>query len=134
MRIWSFVASVLAALVSCAGAPAQAESAACPVTVLGPGEWNYGDEFIAVNLTGMTSGTIGPPHTWITDGSLRVKLGWRRGVAGKPLTIEGRRLDAVAPPLRAWIPNHGDIGGQTAVLFFPVPDVGRSPERLAITR
>lgn len=40
----------------------------------------------------------------LTDGSLQMKFPWWRGIPG-PLTIEGRRVDAPAPPLRAHIPN-----------------------------
>jgi hypothetical protein len=39
------------------------------------------------------AGFVGP------DGSLSMKFGWCRKVRGK-LTIQGRRLDASAPPLR----------------------------------
>lgn len=53
------------------------------------------------------------------DGSLSMKFPWWRGVRGQ-LTIEGRRLDAPAPPLRADIPSgYGDIGFQAAALIFP---------------
>lgn len=42
-----------------------------------------------------------------------------RYVPGK-LTITGRRLDAPAPPQRAWIPaSYGDIGFQVSGLIFP---------------
>jgi hypothetical protein len=33
-----------------------------------------------------------------------MKFGWRRSVSGQ-LRIEGRRIDAVAPPLRAEVPG-----------------------------
>ncbi len=53
------------------------------------------------------------------DGSLAMKWGWWRGVSG-PLSIEGRRLDAEAAPLRANIPNgYGDSGFQVSALVFP---------------
>lgn len=53
------------------------------------------------------------------DDSLVVKVPWTRGVAGR-LTINGRRLDAVAPPLRAWIPRgYGRRGFQSTAVVFP---------------
>ncbi len=59
------------------------------------------------------------PHNVEPDGSLSMKFVWWRGVKGK-LTIEGRRLDAAAPPLRADIPDgYGDSGIQASALIFP---------------
>ena len=53
------------------------------------------------------------------DGSLGVKFWWWRGVRGS-LTIEGRRLDATAPPLRANVPGgYGEIGFQSSGIIFP---------------
>ena len=50
-----------------------------------------------------------------------MKFAWQRGVRGA-LRIEGRRLDSVAPPLRAHIPNgYGDIGFQATAIIFPTP-------------
>jgi hypothetical protein len=55
------------------------------------------------------------------DGSLAVKFPWTRGVEGR-LTITGRRLDAVAPPLRAWVPTgYGRSGFQSSAVIFPTP-------------
>ena len=55
------------------------------------------------------------------DGSLGMKFGWLRGVPGQ-LKIEGRRLDAPAPPLRAEIPNgYEDSGFQATYLIFSTP-------------
>ena len=130
MGKWLQASTATLVLCVCSTAYAQAEGTACPVTVLG-GDGLYGDEYIAVNLQQMASGVLGPPLIWMADRSLRVKLGWRRGVRGTPLTIEGRRLDEDAPPLRAWIPAHtGEIGGQTAVLFFPTPGCWQVTGRL----
>jgi len=54
-----------------------------------------------------------------TDGSLAMKWPWWRGVPGK-LTIEGRRLDAPAPALRAEVTDgYGDSGFQPISLIFP---------------
>ena len=74
--------------------------------------------------TGLWSdGTVvfrpGGPGFVHRDGSLSMKFGWYRGVRGK-LTIQGRRLDGPAPPLRARIPEgYGDIGFQSTALIFP---------------
>jgi hypothetical protein len=55
------------------------------------------------------------------DGSLGMKLGWRRGVRGH-LTIEGRRLDGPALALRARIPDgYGDFGFQSTYVIFSTP-------------
>jgi len=55
------------------------------------------------------------------DGALGMKFPWQRGVKGK-LTIEGRRLDAPAPPLRSEVNNgYGDIGFQASYVIFPTP-------------
>lgn len=63
----------------------------------------------------------GGPGFVLPDGSLSMKFAWQRGVRGA-LRIDGRRLDATAPPLRAHIPNgYGDIGFQATALIFPTP-------------
>jgi hypothetical protein len=55
------------------------------------------------------------------NGSLGMKFGWWRGIPGQ-LTIEGRRLDATAPPLRAEVPaGYGDRGFQATYVIFPTP-------------
>jgi hypothetical protein len=59
------------------------------------------------------------PHNIEPDGSLSMKFVWWRGVKGQ-LLIEGRRLDADAPPLRASIPGgYGNSGVQASALIFP---------------
>lgn len=61
----------------------------------------------------------GGPGFILSDGSLSMKFPWWRGVQGK-LSIQGRRLDALAPPLRAEITNgYGDIGFQATSIIFP---------------
>jgi hypothetical protein len=53
------------------------------------------------------------------DGTITVKFGWWRGVPGK-LRIEGRRLDAPAPPLVGHVPDgYGDSGFQSSGITFP---------------
>jgi hypothetical protein len=56
----------------------------------------------------------------LPDGSLEMKYPWLRaaGLTGK-LTITGKRLDAVAPPLKADIPSgYLDTGFQATGLIF----------------
>lgn len=65
------------------------------------------------------------------DGALGMKFGWQRGVRGK-LTIEGRRLDAPAPPLRSEVNNgYGDIGFQASYVIFPTPGCWEVTGRVA---
>lgn len=61
----------------------------------------------------------GGPGFVLPDGSLSMKWPWYRAVAGR-LTIQGRRLDAPAAPLRAAVPEgYGDLGFQSSALIFP---------------
>ncbi|MBN8655861.1 MAG: hypothetical protein J0M11_09000, partial [Anaerolineae bacterium] len=58
-------------------------------------------------------------HNLEADGSYSMKWGYVRGVEGA-LTIEGRRLDAEAEPLRAFISDgYGESGLQILALIFP---------------
>jgi hypothetical protein len=53
------------------------------------------------------------------DGSVRMKFGWWRQVRGL-LKITGRRLDALAPPLRSDVPSgYGMTGFQASGVHFP---------------
>ena len=53
------------------------------------------------------------------DGAIEMKFPWWRGIAGR-LRIEGRRLDATAPSLSAWIPGgYGRKGFQSTAITFP---------------
>ena len=84
----------------------------------------YGKRELSVSLA-WPAGTVvfkpGGAGTVLPDGSLSMKFGWQRGVPGV-LTIDGRRLDAAAPPLRAHIPTgYGDIGFQATGLIFSTP-------------
>jgi hypothetical protein len=70
--------------------------------------------------TGMWHGNIvyADPSFVRPDGSINMKWPWFRGVPGT-LTVQGRRLDASAPALSAFIPNgYGDTGFQPSVLYF----------------
>jgi hypothetical protein len=53
------------------------------------------------------------------DGSIQMKFGWWRGVGGR-LSIQGRRLDGPASPLRAEVPDgYGERGFQASGVIFP---------------
>jgi hypothetical protein len=70
------------------------------------------------------------------DGSLSMKFGWYRGegLHGK-LTIQGRRLDASAPPLRASIADgYGDTGFQATGITFPTEGCWQVTGEVADTR
>jgi len=61
----------------------------------------------------------GGPGFVSADGSLSMKWPWWRGGRGR-LSIDGRRLDASAPPLRSKIPKgYGGTGFQATALIFP---------------
>ena len=87
--------------------------------------FNYGNDRIRVALVpedgrlvagrlagGGTRATINP------DGSIDAKFGWWRAGSGK-IKIEGRRLDAPAPPLVAHVPDGYSAGFQATGLTFP---------------
>ncbi len=72
----------------------------------------YGNDALWAGLSPATDGR------WFAgeDGN---KVLWVREVAGR-LTVEGRRLDAAAPPLMARVPDgYGDRGYQASGLVFP---------------
>jgi hypothetical protein len=87
---------------------------------------SHGNERLSVGPFGLwPNGTVvfkpGGAGFVTRDGSLGMKFGWLRGVQGQ-LKIEGRRLDAPAPPLRAEIPNgYEDSGFQATYLIFSTP-------------
>jgi hypothetical protein len=103
----------------------------CPVTIpsgkppVEGEDFNYGNEYLAAAL--WTRGRLVADRdpgaqTWATvraDGSVWAKVGWWRGTSGR-LTIQGERLDAPAPPLRARVPaGYGHSGFQSTGLTFP---------------
>jgi hypothetical protein len=91
-----------------------------------PARGSYGNSDVSVGPFGLwPDGTIvfkpGGAGFVTPNGSLGMKFGWMRGVAGK-LKITGRRLDADAPPLRSAVPDgYGDRGFQATYLVFPTP-------------
>ena len=91
-----------------------------------PAPGSYGNRKVSVGPFGLwPDGTVvfkpGGPGFVTRNGSLGMKFGWLRGVSGQ-LRITGRRLDAVAPPLRAQVPDgYGDRGFQATYVIFPTP-------------
>jgi hypothetical protein len=84
---------------------------------------NYGNDVLSTALypEGKVVFKPGGPGFVLEDAALSMKFWWWRLVAG-PLTIDGRRLDGPAAPLRATIPDgYGDIGFQSTALIFPTP-------------
>ena len=126
-------AVALAVAAGCSGnaTHAWAETRSCPVTVpngrngAAPAGFNHGNGSLWVALWRrgeLVAGTLpeGSSRAEIKpDGSVDAKLGWWRDVEGE-LSIQGRRLDATAPPLRAAIPQgDGARGFQPSGLTFP---------------
>jgi hypothetical protein len=109
-----------------AASPQPIASTACPVTTPNgntPPDETYAPEYhgnggLFTVLWPAGNIFMGPQNVE-PDGSLSMKFVWWRGAKGQ-LTIEGRRLDAEAPPLRASIPDgYGDSGIQASALIFP---------------
>jgi hypothetical protein len=126
-----------AALTGCAGKPDPAPAAKltgpCPVTSpggdlpFGDGGFNHGNRTLGVALWPdgkLVAGPLpdGSSYAEINaDGTISAKLGWWRAVEGQ-LSIDGERLDASAPPLRADVPHgYGPTGFQATDLVFPTP-------------
>jgi hypothetical protein len=127
--------AVTVGLTGCSGKPDSAPAAhitgPCPVTSpgsdlpFGDGGFNYGNGSLGVALWPDGKLVAGPlpdggSYAEIKpDGSIRAKLGWWRAVEGQ-LSIEGARLDASAPLLRADVPaGYGSSGFQPTDVTFP---------------
>jgi hypothetical protein len=100
---------------------------ACAVTIpngtsppgMPPASRRHGNGALWVDLWPNNRILATAPNYLHPDGSISMKFPWWRGVAGK-LTIEGHRLDAPAPPLKASVPNgYGEIGFQASGIDFP---------------
>jgi hypothetical protein len=102
----------------------------CPVTAPNgarydkePAGGNHGNDALVTGLwpDGKVVFKPGGPGSVSEDGALGMKWPWWRLVQGS-LTLQGRRLDAAAPPMRAHIPHgYGDTGFQATGLIFPTP-------------
>ena len=91
----------------------------CPVT----GEAMYENDAIGVVLPEDGKFVFRPngPGFVDHDGALGIKVGWSRKIPGR-LDITGRRLDAVAPPARAYLVDQpGTRTGQGTYVVFPTP-------------
>lgn len=81
----------------------------------------FGNESLYTILGSKITFRPGGPGFVLADGSLSMKYHWWRLRNGH-LTIEGKRLDGEAAPLRASIPSgYGDIGFQATGVIFPTP-------------
>jgi hypothetical protein len=115
-------------------APAPQTTIACAVTAPNgvaageeqPDPGSYGNRDVSVGPFGLwPDGTVifkpGGAGFVTRSGALGMKFGWRRSVSGQ-LRIDGHRLDATAPPLRAEVPSgYGNGGFQSTYVIFPTP-------------
>ena len=99
---------------------------ALPSSVPSAAGFNLGGAGLRVHL-GWPNGRLaagilpdgGSRATVAEDGSIHAKVGWWRGTPGR-LRIAGRRIDGMAPPLRAHVPpGYGHRGFQPTGLVFP---------------
>ena len=81
--------------------------------------FNHGNGVLYVLLPKDGEIVVAAGHTE-PDGSYRVKMPWWRAIPGK-FKVEGRRLDASAPPLRAEydVKGYGEFGFLACVYLFP---------------
>jgi hypothetical protein len=99
--------------------PASANNAVeCPSTLSKSGILE--NDSLNVNLPRKFVFRPGGPGFVDKDGALGMKVGWERKKKGH-LQISGRRIDASAPPARAYIYDYGDSGFQPIYLVFPTP-------------
>lgn len=108
----------------------MADATDCPVTKPGKAPADIGDRLFgsasAFGNNDLWVGGLGEDGVILadsrfveSDGSIGMKFGWWRIVSGT-LTIEGRRLDAPGPPLRASVPDgYGPQGFQASGVYFP---------------
>jgi hypothetical protein len=101
----------------------------CPVTTPNgstpplelPSPFHHGNGHLWTVLYPQGRVVVSPEQVW-RDGSIAVKWPWWRAERGQELTIEGRRLDAPAPPLGVEIPvQYDQFYFQATGLIFPTP-------------
>jgi hypothetical protein len=107
------------------GVSAPAAKGTCPVTLPNGRTAPGGNEAGMNHGNGKLWTTMWPHNVVIAtpayidpDGSVGMKWPWWRGIRGR-LTITGRRLDAKAPRLTAYIPDYGTSGFQPSGISFP---------------
>ena len=132
-RLASSIACVVALMLVCCAPHRQqvvttaASSSRCPVTIPNgsqapgvftddstPSPTSHGNGKIWTNLSIDGKLQITPD----SDGTIGTKFPWWKEVPGH-LTVTGRRLDAPAGPLRAWIPWGYGEKFQSSGLYFP---------------
>ena len=101
----------------------------------GKGSDFYGNESIAIGL-GPEGRTIvfqpGGAGSVLPDGALQYKFLWAK--ARLPMTIEGRRLDAPAPPLRSHVSDDQAYENfQPSSLIFPTPGCWEITSRVGVS-
>lgn len=81
--------------------------------------FNHGNGVLYVTLPKNGEIVVAEGHEE-PDGSYRIKMPWWRAIPGK-FSVEGHRLDASAPPLRAEydVSGYGDFGFLACVYLFP---------------
>ncbi len=109
-----------------------ARTTQCPVTTpnhiapagAGKSDVWHGNSRLAVAL--WTKGVVVPGDGYrLKDGSLSVKYGWWRGIDGS-VVIQGRRLDAAAPPFtNEGSDGYGERGFQPSGIEYPTPGCWR---------
>ena len=111
----------LLAAVACSAALAeqsQDSASTCPVTR--PEGGLLENASLTVGLFVKYLFRPGGPGFVDSDGALGIKVLWTRKVRGQ-LQVGGKRLDAAAPPARAYMHDYGETGIQPSYLLFPTP-------------
>jgi hypothetical protein len=94
----------------------------CAVTPRGKNGWNENDVLGTVLWRDSTFKFVPDGPGFIDhDGALGIKVGWWRTTPGGQLDITGRRIDAPAAPLRAYIPPGYPEHFQPSYVVFPTP-------------
>ena len=102
------------------GCPLTLPTASAPPNE-NPSPLFYGGNGLWTSLWAQGQVNFGPgyPGQVASDGSLSIKWSWWRGTPGN-LSVEGKRLDAAAPPLKVIVPDgFGPSGFQASTLVFP---------------
>lgn len=110
--------TALAATQTCNVTAANGQTA--PDVALTPGAHGNGKLWTVLWPTGNVVFDPKGPGFVEDDGALRMKFPWWKSIPGM-LRIEGRRLDAQAPPLRVDTFDEGEVGFQPTSLIFPTP-------------